>query len=75
MELRQRFAAYSTEAHAFSLGRMPANIRAEYARNDYHPRLRDIKAQILFTIAFTPILLVIGFLLFISGKNQFGNKH
>ncbi len=64
MELRQRFAAYSSEAHAYSLGRMPANIRAEYARNDYHPRFRDIKAQVLFTIAFTPILLVIGFLLF-----------
>ena len=74
MELRQRYAAYPGVPGAYSLARMPAGILAEYARNDYHPRLRDIKAQVLFAIAFMPILLIAGFLLFHfkqkSGRHQ-----
>ena len=72
MELRREFAGYSAEAGAYSLDRMPPNIRVEYARNDYHPRFRDIKAQMLGTVVFMPILYLIGFLLFAAMKKAHG---
>ena len=64
MELIHRYAMLSADSDAYDLGRMPPNIRAEYARNDHHPRRRDIKAQAVTTIALTPILYLAGLLLF-----------
>jgi hypothetical protein len=71
MELRQRYATLPDDSDAYDIDRMPPKIRAEYARNDYHPRLRDIKAQAVSTIALTPILYIAGFLLFACVRRQY----
>ena len=60
MILRQRFAALPSSNNAYSIARMPANIRDEYSRHDYHPRFRDIKAMILGDILSLPFLYAIG---------------
>lgn len=41
------------------LSRMPPEIRAEYAKRDYHPRFRDLKAMLA---AFIPSVAILVFL-------------
>ena len=71
MELRERFAktdygySDSYSSRAVNIDLMPPEIRAEYARNNYHPRFRDMKAMIIGTIVLTPIL-------YLSGGGLFG---
>ena len=42
MELRDRFAPNT------NINQMPPAVHAEYARHDFHPRFRDVKAMILW---------------------------
>ena len=69
MGLRQRFAAVSPTSSAYSIERMPADIRQEYARHDYHPRLRDIKVNVLWNCLSIPLLYTIGLLLWLGTGN------
>ena len=49
MELRDRFAPNT------NINQMPPAIHAEYARHDFHPRLRDVKAMILWNLLLIPL--------------------
>ena len=60
MILRQRFAALPSSNNAYSIARMPADIREKYSRHDYRPRFRDVKAMILGDILSLPFLYAIG---------------
>ena len=71
MELRNRFAqtnrgwtdSYTTRPININL--MPDEIHAEYAKHNYRPRFRDMKALAVGTIVITPILYALGGLAFI----------
>jgi hypothetical protein len=39
---------------------MPDEISTEYAKHNYHPRYRDLKAMVLGTIVITPSLYALG---------------
>jgi len=68
MELRDRYArTRSGWTDEFSHGpvdidKMPPEPRAEYAKHDYHPRDRDLKAQIVGCIVMLPIVYFFGLL-------------
>lgn len=72
MELRERFARTdrgwndSYTSGCININLMPSAVRTEYARHDYHPRFRDMKAMIAGTIAFTPMIYIVGGLAFIT---------
>lgn len=63
MELRDRYAMEHISNTAdmtdyvkpVNINRMPPAICAEYAKNDYHPRYRDIKASTVCMLVATPI--------------------
>ncbi len=58
MELRDR---YAVDEHGWiNIDRMPPEIRAEYAKHDYQPRFRDIKAQICGCIVMFPVVYFFG---------------
>lgn len=63
MILRQRYARISPSGNVYSIEQMPSHIKTEYARHDYHPRLRDIKVKIIWNILALPLLYAIGVLL------------
>ena len=66
MEIYKRFAKSPYGGH--DIDRMPPEIRAEYAKHNYRPRFRDIKAMVAGTILITPLLYASGGILFlISG--------
>ena len=58
MELYDRFAKTPHGWHDIDC--MPPAIRAEYAKHNYRPRFRDIKALAVGTIVLTPLLYVMG---------------
>lgn len=66
MELRNRYARSDSgwtdrfTEHLVDIDRMPPAIRAEYAKHNYHPRFRDLKALAAGTIVFTPLLYLFG---------------
>ena len=66
MVLRDRFAKAdsgwtdSHSSHSIDIDLMPPEIRAEYAKHDYHPRFRDMKAMCVGVVVFTPILYILG---------------
>ncbi len=62
MELYDRFAKTPHGWH--DIDHMPPTIRAEYAKHDYHPRFRDMKAIAVGTVVFTPLLYALGVLAF-----------
>ena len=62
MELYNRFAKTPQGWH--DIDHMPPEIRKEYAKHNYRPRQRTIKAMIAGTISFTPIMYAIGGLVF-----------
>ena len=43
---------------------MPAEIRKEYAKHNYHPRFRDIKVMIIGTIPAIIIIYAVGGILY-----------
>ena len=49
MELRDRFASNT------NINQMPPAIHAEYARHDFQPRFRDVKAMILWNLLLIPL--------------------
>ncbi len=49
MELRDRFAPNT------NINQMPPAVHAEYARHDFHPRFRDVKAMILWNLLLMPL--------------------
>ena len=63
MELYDRFA--KTPQGWYDIDHMPPVIRAEYARHNYHPRFRDIKALAAGTVVVTPVLYALGVSLFV----------
>ena len=63
MELYDRYAKAPYGGHDIDC--MPPPIRAEYAKHDYHPRFRDMKAMVFGTIVITPFLYVMGSLAFL----------
>ena len=74
MELRERFGK---DSHGWcNINCMPPVIRAEYAKHNYHPRFRDIKAHVAGTIVLTPILYALGGLAFLisAGLRKFFEK-
>ena len=64
MELYDRFAKTIHGWHDIDC--MPPTIRAEYAKHNYHPRYRDLKAMAVGTIVITPILYALGGLTFVT---------
>ena len=58
MELRDRYARDSTGL--VNIDKMHPVIRAEYAKHDYHPRFRDMKAQMIGCIAMLPVVYLFG---------------
>lgn len=60
MKLRDRYAANkygwtdTFTKYPVDIRKMPPAVRAEYARHNYHPRFRDIKAQIVGCIVMLP---------------------
>ena len=61
--------------HSIDIDRMPPQIRSEYARHDYHPRFRDIKAKLLGAVVATPILIAIGSAAWMLVLSHHRNKH
>lgn len=62
MELYNRFAK---DPHGYhDIACMPSEIRAEYAKHNYHPRFRDMKAMVIGTIVLTPLLYIPGGVIF-----------
>ena len=64
MELYDRFAKTPHGWHDIDC--MPPEIRAEYAKHNYHPRFRDMKSMGVGTIVLTPLLYALGGLAFIT---------
>ena len=64
MELYDRFAKTTHGWHDIDC--MPPEIRAEYAKHNYHPRFRDMKSMGVGTIVLTPLLYALGGLAFIT---------
>ena len=54
MELRDRFAPNT------NINQMPPAVRAEYARHDFQPRFRDVKAMILWNLLLIPLTVLGG---------------
>ncbi len=83
MELRDRFAAVRQgrtdkfTPRPVDIDLMPPEIRAEYAKHDYHPRFRDMKALAAGTVLLTPFLYALGgaayFVIFLV-RRRFGKK-
>ena len=71
MELRERFAkteyGWSDEftSRAVNINLMPPEIYSEYAKHNFSPRYRDLKAQCVGIVVFTPILYAMGGLLWV----------
>ena len=63
MEFYDRFAKTPHGWHDIDC--MPPTIRAEYAKHNYHPRFRDMKALGVGTVVLTPLLYILGGLIFI----------
>jgi len=61
MELRERYAAVRLPGtggqKVYDIGRMPADIRREYAKDGYRPRRRAVAAQVVWLILLTPLTL------------------
>ena len=72
MELYDRFAKTPHGWH--NIDYMPPVPRAEYAKHNYRPRFRDIKAQVASTIANTPILYALGGLAFLISAGLMTNE-
>ena len=64
MELYDRFA--KTPHGWYDIDCMPPEIRAEYAKHNYHPRFRGMKSMGVGTIVLTPLLYALGGLAFIT---------
>ena len=62
MELRERFG--KMPGGFINIDYMPPEIRKEYAKHNYHPRLRDIKVMIIGTIPVVIIIYIIGGILY-----------
>ena len=63
MELYNRFA--KSPYGGRDIDCMPPEIRAEYAKHNYHPRFRDMKALGVGTVVLTPLLYILGGLGFV----------
>ena len=66
MELRDQYARDQTgwtdsfTEYMVNIRKMPPAILAEYAKHNYHPRFRDIKAQIVGCIVMLPLVYFLG---------------
>ena len=69
MELRKIYA--TAPDHSIDIRTMPPDISAEYAKHDYHPRFRDIKAKLLGAIIATPVIFVIGIAIWLIAARDY----
>ena len=66
MELRDRYARDKNgwtdpyTKYPVNIRKMPPEVRAEYAKHNYHPRARDLKAQTAGCIVMLPFLYLCG---------------
>ena len=66
MELRDRYARDKNgwtdpfTKYPVNIRKMPPEILAEYAKHDYHPRARDMKAQTALGIVLLPVVYFFG---------------
>ena len=61
MELRDRFARVPCDRFgATDINLMPPEIHAEYAKHNFHPRFRDVKAGIVGMVFVTVLLYPLG---------------
>lgn len=60
MELRESYATTPYGKDSYDITKMPDAIQNEYARNDYHPRFRDIKAMLLGDAIILPCVILLG---------------
>ena len=74
MGLRQRYATVSPTDKTYSINRMPPDILQEYARHDYHPRLRDIKAKVLGNTLLLCLFCAIGLFLWLCRRKMLSQK-
>ncbi|MBQ4315392.1 MAG: hypothetical protein IJC21_08120 [Lentisphaeria bacterium] len=63
MELYERYAKTPHGWH--DIDYMPPEIRSEYAKHNYRPRFRDIKALAVGAIVITPLLYASGGVVFV----------
>ena len=67
MELRERYAVVPVgtsgynrqKSKVYNINLMPADIRREYAKDGYRPRLRGVIAQVIWVILLTPLTLLV----------------
>ena len=52
MELRETYAKVPKGGNAYNIDLMPEKAAREYARYDHHPRFREMKGGILWTLLF-----------------------
>ena len=52
MELRETYAKVPKVGKAYNIDLMPEKAAREYARYDFHPRAREVKGGILWTLLF-----------------------
>ena len=72
MELRERYAVVPVgtsgynrqKSKVYNINLMPADIRREYAKDGYRPRLRGVKAQVIWVILLTPLTLLVQWILY-----------
>ena len=71
MELRDRFAQVpGNRTGAININLMPPEIHAEYAKHNFHPRFRDVKAGIVGAAVLTVLLYPLGGLAFLAGAGR-----
>ena len=82
MKLYERYALVPPDAgradvnspqKIYNINRMPAEVRREYAKNNYRPRKRQVYGQIVLVFLLTPVTLLgqwLLFLLFFRRKKQ-----
>ena len=77
MELRDRFAQVpGAPPGTTTINLMPPEIHAEYAKHNYHPRYRDVKAGIVGAVVVTLLLYPLGGLAFlvVAGRRKLSRK-
>ena len=78
MGLLKEFGKVEYKDHtAYNVNKLPPAIYKEYAKNDFRPRFRDVKAKLITFVLLIPLVFFIQWLLFVlffRKKNVEGNN-